>query len=1003
VRWNRSRHPAAPILREFVNVRRSDGHSTSGLDALDCIHPVDGLMSGFGHRTQDTDSRALARPTVADTIFFGPFRLRVAQRQIERNGSPVQLGSRAFDILVALIEQAGTVVSKDELMTRVWPGGGADESGLRVHVAALRKALGDGKAGARYLSTVSGQGYCFVAQILGSDDAKPSLSRPSRERGHRLPARPRQVVGREQIIEEISSKLTSHRFVTVVGPGGIGKTTVAVSIGHALLTEFAGEVYFLDLGAIRDAALVPTVVASALGLLAQSDDPSAALVASLRDKRLLLILDCCEHVMETSAALAERLYKEAPQLHLLATSRESLRVEGEHIHRLLALASPPDDTAITAAQALAFPAVQLFVERAAASSGQFELNDDDAAFVSQLCRRLDGIALAIELAASRVDAYGVKHTMELLNSQLTLLLEGRRTALPRHRTLSAAIDWSYNLLSESERAILCRLSVFFGNFTLEAARLVAAAEDPDDAMIMAALASLVGKSMLTLCTGSSSPRFRLLDTTRVYAQDKLAASADPDATARSHARYFLRLLEGVGDSSSDGLAAISDQSGNIRAALTWCFSERGDRAMGVALAAASMHFFFELSLLAECQLWATRALESIDGTTGNISHDIALHAALGSARMLAGQINDGAATHLTRALRLAETIGDVPSLLGLIDRLHLLHVLASNVDDALKFAKQGKAIAAGSGDFATLAYMRITLGITYHCAGDVAASRSCIEGTLLRPPGSGSIVHSGLTFDYPKRAEITLARILWLQGYPDQALETARQALAEVIAIDHPVKLCRALLWAFAVFYWNNEADNFEEHVDRVIMVSRRHALDFFQTIGQAVKGVVQAARGQTRDGLALLQDSVERLQRQQYGPQTDFGVQLAETLVAAGQCDEALVSIDRAIARAKHHNFVWEMPDMLRARGEVLISMKGADLAQAENCFRQSLDLAWRQGALGFELRSAVSFAKLRIRQGRHDEARGLISPVYARFTEGFNSSGLMAARELCAGMRRL
>jgi predicted ATPase/DNA-binding winged helix-turn-helix (wHTH) protein len=954
-------------------------------------------------RTQRSNPETDAGPTASDAYCFGPFRLHVAQRRIEKDGSPVALPARAFDILVALIAQPGEIVSKNELMAKVWPGVTVDAGSLRGQVAALRKALGDGEAGASYLRTVSGQGYCFVAQVSRPNDAKPPPSSPAHEQDHHLPAPPRRMVGRDRTVEEISDKLTNKRFVTIVGPGGIGKTTVAVSTGYALLKPFAGQVRFFDLGAIRDAALVPNVIVSALGVLARSNNPSDSLVAFLRDKRMLLILDCCEHVIETVAALAERLYREAPQLHILTTSRESLRVEGEQIHRLLPLASPPDETGLTATSALTFPAVELFVERAAASSGQFELNDANASDVADICRRLDGIALAIELAASRVGAYGVKHTVELLNGQFNLLWEGRRTVLPRHRTLRATIDWSYNLLSEPERATLCRLSIFFGNFTLDAARSVATTEDTDDTALPAILASLVAKSMLTLSTSRSSARYRLLDTTRAYVQEILVASLAAEMTARRHAYYFRDLLESIGDRSSDELSALADQFGNVRGALMWCFSDHGDRAAGVALAAASMPLFFELSLLAECQFWAMRAIESLDGNSDNLKYELDLHAALGMARMMTEGITDSVGASLTRAFRLAEQLGDVPNQLRMIDRLHLLHIMAGNFDDSLNIARRGESIAAGNGDFVALARNQVSLGISCHLIGDVPASRAHIDAALSHPVGWDPGDHNHLNFDYPRRAQITLARILWLQGFPDQSREITRRAVADVIAIDHPVKLCRALLWAFAVFYWNDETAHFEEHVDRIILESHRHALDFLQTIGQAVKGVVVIARGDSKDGLALLQSSVEKMHNDRYGPQTDFSIQLAETLAAVEQYDDALNTIDRAISRAGHHNLLFEMPDMLRVKGEVLISMRRADFARAERCMKQSLDLARRQGALGLELRTAVSLARLWLRQGRPDVARGVLAPVHARFTEGFDSRLLTTARDLLSGSLRI
>jgi predicted ATPase/DNA-binding winged helix-turn-helix (wHTH) protein len=958
-----------------------------------------GYRSQADARWEQRHAATGAEPAPQDILSFGPFRLHIAQRKIEKDGGQVQLSSRAFDVLVTLIEQAGAVVSKNELMARVWPGVTVDEGSLRVHVAALRKALGDGEAGARYLSTVSGQGYCFVAQVSRSDDAEPSLLTPAPSPAHNLPRRQLQMVGRDQAVDDVLHKLTSKRFVTIVGPGGIGKTTVAVSAGHALLAQFAGQVRFVDLGAIQDATLVPGIVASALGVVARSSDPADSLAAFMRDKRMLLILDCCEHVIEASAALTERLYKEAPQLHILATSRELLRVEGEHIHRLLPLASPPEDAALTAADALAFPAVELFVERALANSSEFELTDANASDVGRICRRLDGIALAIELTASRVCAYGVKPMIALLDNQFNMLWEGRRTALPRHRTLRATIEWSYNLLSEQERTILCRLSAFSGNFTLDAARSVAATDETDDAAIIPALASLVAKSMLTLNTSSVSARYRLLDATRAYAQEKLAASSGADITARNHACYFLALLKRIGDGSIDDLSAIADQFGNIRGALTWCFSARGDRATGVALAAASMPLFFQLSLLAECQLWATRAIEALDGVDGSITHDLALHAALGSARILTGQIDDSAAACFTRALGLAEKIGDVPGQLRLIGRLHLLQLFAGDLDAALNTARRGEAIAASNDDPAALARMRVSLSISCHYLGDLVGSRSYIEAALAHPELEAD-VHGGLSFDYPRRAQITLARILWLQGYPDRAMETARQAIADVITVDHPVKLCRALLWAFGVFYWNQELEDYEQHIDRLLVETRKYALDSLRLFGEATKGITLLARGEVDVGLVMLRGAVEKMQNHRFGAVAGLSAPLAVALAATDRGDEALTTIDQAIAHARHRNFLMEMPDMLRAKGEVLTRMKSPDLSRAEHWLKESLELAHHQGALGYELRAGVSLARLWRQQGRPREAHGMLAPIHGRFTEGFDSPWLRTAEGLLKGL---
>jgi predicted ATPase len=258
-----------------------------------------------------------------------------------------------------------------------------------------------------------------------------------------------------------------------------------------------------------------------------------------------------------------------------------------------------------------------------------------------------------------------------------------------------------------------------------------------------------------------------------------------------------------------------------------------------------------------------------------------------------------------------------------------------------------------------------------------------------------------LAFDYPGRAEITLARILWLQGYPDQAIAMARKAMADLVTIDQPVKLCRAVLWGFVIFYWNSEVQSYEEHVDRLLLEAGRHSLVTLQIIGGALKGTALLARGDTAQGLVMLKDAVERMQEHRFGPVTDCSTQFAEAMAMTGQSDEALAIIDRAIARAEHHHFMLEMPDVLRVKGEVLASRKNPDFAQAEHYFRQSLDLARRQGALGYELRTGLSLARLCQRLGHREEAHHVLHPIYARFTEGFDSRPLTEARELLAKLR--
>ena len=426
----------------------------------------------LSERRHQCSNRAAARTAAT----FGPFKLSPAERLLLKGDEPVAVGGRAFDILSKLVEHAGDVVSKQEILQSAWPGVLVEDGALRVQIAHLRRMIGDGQDGIRYIASVSGRGYCFVAPVRRSwtdRDHSPANSIAAASSRSKLPARRPYMVGRDETVRALVSLLESRRFVSIVGPGGIGKTTVALATAHAIADDFEGAVFFVDLGALTDPSLVVPTIASEVGCIIQASDPASTLTTFLEDKRLCLVLDSCEHVIDTVAAIAARLFDRAPLVSLMTTTREALRVTGENVYSLLPLDGPSDDPNISVDQVLASPAVQLFMHRAAASGYGLELTDADARIVADICRRLDGIALAIEIAASRVGAHGVRGMAELLDNQSKLLWQGVRNATPRHKTLQAMLDWSYNLLSVSEQKTLRHLAVFVGSFTLEAARSIA--------------------------------------------------------------------------------------------------------------------------------------------------------------------------------------------------------------------------------------------------------------------------------------------------------------------------------------------------------------------------------------------------------------------------------------------------------------------------------------------------------------------------------------------------
>ena len=471
-------------------------------------------------------------------LSFGPFELSTETRLLTNGAKVVPLGGRAMDLLIVLVEQATKVVGRRTLIERVWPNRGAEQVSLRVHISALRKALDQSDPGRRYIANVPGRGYSFVVPVTSrppqtAGDLKLS-SRP------RTPARLMRMLGRKDAVVAIQMKLTQQKFVTIVGPGGIGKTTVAVAVAHEMSPIFDGHVHFVDLSALAGAPLVAPAVATSLGVSVQANNVVPALIDRLQGRPTLIILDCCEHLVDGASAVAEELIRRVPTLHLLATSREAMRVEGEHVYELGGLECPVEDGGLSARDALQYPAVQLLVDRVRAVRGDFELTDADAPTAARICRRLDGIPLAIELAACRVDIFGLGRTASLLDERLNLSWVGRRTAPSRHQTLNAALEWSYDLLGEAEKRVLSRLSVFAGGFTFEAAVAVVADETVDEANVSDCVWELRSKSMIA--AQGQQGRLRLLDTTRAFALQRLAESDEQNLFRRRHALYFTDLF-----------------------------------------------------------------------------------------------------------------------------------------------------------------------------------------------------------------------------------------------------------------------------------------------------------------------------------------------------------------------------------------------------------------------------------------------------------------------------
>ncbi len=945
---------------------------------------------------------------MSEEIAFGPFTLVADERLLLRQGVPVELGARAFDILAALAARPNEVVGKSELLAQVWPDVTVEEGSLRFQIANLRKALGDGTDGARYIATITGRGYCFVAPVSRSGSHDDGQGEVAASYPHaNLPSRLSRMVGRTDDIAALSAQLTATRFVTIVGMGGVGKTTVAVAMGHELIGAFAGAVHLVDLGALSDPDLVVTTVASMLGLSLEPDDAVSGLIAYLGKRRALLILDTCEHVVDAAAELSARIFADVPQAHILTTSREPLHVEGEHVYRLAPLACPPDDPALTVAAAQGFPAIQLFMERAAAGGAHALLDDVYAAVMAGICRKLDGVPLAIELAAGRVASHGLQQTAALLDERLALLWPGQRTAPPRQKTLQATLDWSYGLLTDFERLVLRRLAVFVSHFSIDAALAVVSSPAADESLVFGAIDSLVAKSMVATRPAGATVRYRLLDTTRGYVLQLDVDDAELAGLAARHAAHFLRVPEGTGVEWPH-LSSTTQRSlhlaglANVRAALDWCFRPDGNTEIGIRLAVAAAPVYLSMSLLTECHRWTVRAILALDDAARGGREEMQLQAAMGVSLMFTRGGRDAAGEALNRSFLLAEEGGDALDRIQVLGPLQMFYLRTGEFRTALTYAERCSRLAGILEDSVSTTLAHSLMGISLHLSGDLGRAQKALEAALRYGPRADRTTTNYLGFDGRLLAGVILARTLWLQGHPDQAVERALLTIKDAEALNHPLTLSIALVWAVSVFLWVGDLTRADQHIERLFARAELHSLGPYLAVGHGFRGEIAIWRGDADGGIGRLQQGLTELHAAPYELlTTPLNIALVHGLAATRRFVEAFALVDDTIQSVEASGDLCYLPELLRLKGNLVLATLQPRADEAEPYFMRSLELSRQQGARAWELRTAIDLASLLAARGEAKRARDVLQPVYESFVEGLNTADLTTAAELLATLR--
>jgi predicted ATPase len=926
-------------------------------------------------------------------LSFGPFELSIGSRLLTNGTTIVPLGARAMDLLIVLVEQPNKIVSRRTLIERVWPERGADQVSLRVQISALRKALAQSDPKRRYIANVPGRGYRFAVPISSSS---PALEFEGASRSS-LPARLARMVGRKHTIATIQAKLTAQRFVTIVGPGGIGKTTVAVAVAHEMRPIFNSQARFVDLGSLGSAQLVAPALAASFGLVIQTDDVVPALVDRLLEAPTLLVLDGCEHVIDGVSTLAETLFQRVPTLHLLATSREAMRVEGEYVYELPALACPPENAGVSARDVLQYPAVQLLVDRVRAVRGHFELADVDAPIAAAICRRLDGMALAIELVAGRVDVYGLGRTASLLDDGLNLSWVGRRTAKPSHQTLDATLEWSYGLLDETERLVLSRLAVFSGGFTFEAAVAVAADEKIDETRVSDCIWELRSKSMIAV-RGQES-RLRLLDVTRTFAAQRLGESGQ-NILRRRHALYFSDVFkQGASADASRWPRALAVEVDNLRAAMNWAFSVEGDARIAVELAAASASSWMGMALLTECREWMMKAVGQLDSVNSGTRQEMIIQSALASCMMFTGGMTEESYATWTKAGGLAERLNDVDRQLDALLVLWAHQIRLPNYVKAIELADRCGDVSERIGDRGAIATANYMRGISYHHAGRLLQAESCLELSLHRDDETTrrAIINR---FGYDRKVDAMgiLANVALLRGSPDHARRLNQMAIAEARQLDHAVPLCVALASAGFNMYLTNPEDGETEAVaNELVERARKYSVESYHGFGLSLQALCRVRRGDIDAAQAMLYAGLEKLSAARYGVfNWIFPGEFARCMAADGQARQGLDIFDRAKIDLAENS--WYAPELRRIRGELALS-NNEGIAVCRQYFLSALDLSAEQASLSWALRAATSLAIAEKSMTRKETAHKTLQATHAKFREGIDTFDLKLAIRVLNG----
>jgi len=947
------------------------------------------------------------RPVSEGAYFFDEYRFFPRRQLLLRGQVPVRVGARALDLLQVLLERQGELVSKADLIRFAWPDTFVHESNLKVNIAALRRSLPQDQADLPYIVTVPGRGYRFAAPVRFETASATSVT-PSQGGGglDRHPQGPHLLIGREDDVVELSKRICDRGFVTIVGPAGVGKTSLAITAARELGERFGDGVCFVDLAAINDPQLVCAAIASALGSGTGLVDLLVGIVEALRAKDKLLILDNCEHVLATAALVAEHIHQALPDIGIIATSREPLRSKTENVYRLSPLRCPEDDVRLDGRRAMAFPAVELFVTRAQEAAG-YGLSDTDAPVIGDICRRLDGIPLAIELAAPRLKSCDAATLLRHLNESFDLLNYGPRTAPLRHQALQATLDWSYRLLSEAEASLLRHLSVFSGVFSTEDVLGITSDIVASPSETAACLENLASKSLVSQTITDGKAAYRLLDTTKSYAAERLRAEGEQRRACESHATHLLDLFERAEAewkwlAREEWMASYGRRANDLRKAIDWAFGAEGDVETGLRLSTAAVPLWDELSSVAECRQRVGTAL-SVAKQTAHPDLELQMKLATAYARSLSftEQLDPEAEAACLESVRLAELKGDADYQLRAVWGLAVLQSFAGRHRDVLASLDRFDAISARANDRSAAASGARFRIMTQFYRGDIIGAHEALKRLARQHDTVAQRSRlSRFQVDPYVVIRVSLAFVGWVRGDTLESVRTARAAVDGAAATEHLVTQSNALALAFIpIAIWTGDLDAAERHLDLLDDNLNQRNLASWAPISHFFRAAIHHQRG-SPDAVERMRIAANEILASKFLIRAPIYLgMLAEATLERGRIDVARASIVAALGHAEQLDEIWCRPELMRILGR--IEHQHGDRARGEQTLIRAMQTAAEAGALAFQLRAATDLAEVWAETGAPSVSVALLDPICRTFAADRADKDIARARRILAQAR--